>query len=278
MKRQLKLVFESWRSMLRLLFQHPRVFAPFLIIGILNIVLLYILYLFPRPPFSIVFAPVIRTFWGEKFLHYPYNFLILPRIFDYTKSVFYVFAGGFFAGLSIQFIKNAYQNIERGLLLDIVRVVRAYLVLFFIWLTLFILSVITFKFLPDLLGKFSIFPERAIFYLSLFFNLLVYTFFAYSPVLAVLNRRGFFSSLKGSFIFAGKNFLASFLLVMVPAIFYVLFLFIKGNLPYLRAKFFPEVTLIILVIGVIFSVIIDFVITSSVTLLFLKEEEKETLI
>ncbi len=60
---------------------------PFIILFIVDIILISVLYLSPRYPLSVLFAPPIRKLWGSQFLHYPMNFMLLPKLFYYARLV-----------------------------------------------------------------------------------------------------------------------------------------------------------------------------------------------
>ena len=63
--------------------KYPRTALPLLIMGILDFVALYLLYLAPQRPVSVLLAPPVRAFWGEQFLHYPMNLFLLPKLYHW---------------------------------------------------------------------------------------------------------------------------------------------------------------------------------------------------
>ena len=74
------------RRLFQLVRRYPIIVAPFIGVAMFEGFVLAVLFLAPRPPLSMALAPIIRAFWGEQFLHYPTNFLLLPKIFEYSRD------------------------------------------------------------------------------------------------------------------------------------------------------------------------------------------------
>ncbi|MDD5746733.1 MAG: hypothetical protein PHO30_05655 [Candidatus Omnitrophica bacterium] len=84
---------ETWLEGVRVLRTHPLVFLPFLYLAVAEGLWLSICYYAPRPPVSLVLSPLIRAFMGEDFLHYPLNFLVLPRLLFIGRVMLYLTLG-----------------------------------------------------------------------------------------------------------------------------------------------------------------------------------------
>ena len=91
----MKIIGDVWKEVGRIVAKRPTVALPFLIAGLINAIALYILYLAPQHPVSALLAPPIRVYFGEQFLHYPANFLLLPRLFYAGEMVIDAFFGMF---------------------------------------------------------------------------------------------------------------------------------------------------------------------------------------
>ena len=59
---------------------HPVILFPFVTIAFIQMLILEVLYFAPRFPLSVFFNPIVKTLWGEKFVHYPHNFVVLPSL------------------------------------------------------------------------------------------------------------------------------------------------------------------------------------------------------
>jgi len=54
----------------------------------------------PFEPFSRILAPIVRYFWGEIFLHYPYHLGLASRLFRRTDMWLPIFLEGFLIGVT----------------------------------------------------------------------------------------------------------------------------------------------------------------------------------
>ena len=61
---------------------NPIIFLPFITIAFVQLMVLEILYFTQQFPLAVFFNPIINTLWGERFTRYPYNFEILPKLFQ----------------------------------------------------------------------------------------------------------------------------------------------------------------------------------------------------
>ena len=68
-------VVDISRQTLSLLRETPTVLLLFVFLGFLDFCALLLLFFSHSKPVSIMFAPIIRAYWGGRFLHYPDNFL-----------------------------------------------------------------------------------------------------------------------------------------------------------------------------------------------------------
>jgi len=75
---------------------NPVILIPFLSIAFVQLLALEILYFAPRYPLAAFFNPIVQTLWGERFVHYPNNLLILPKLFQNVQVFVYIFISSFF--------------------------------------------------------------------------------------------------------------------------------------------------------------------------------------
>src|SRR4030042_4575140 len=78
--------------------RHKKLCIPFVSFFAFELLSLIILYYSPRQPFRVIFGPPIKTFWGERFLHYPFFFMLLPKLLSTARMVLSVFIGSLTAG------------------------------------------------------------------------------------------------------------------------------------------------------------------------------------
>ncbi|HEX5133261.1 MAG TPA: hypothetical protein VFX92_12335 [Candidatus Krumholzibacteria bacterium] len=66
----------------RLALRSPSVLVPFLVFGLLQMLLLSALAFFDWPPIAPLMLPVVRALGGDAAIHYPAHFALLPRVWD----------------------------------------------------------------------------------------------------------------------------------------------------------------------------------------------------
>ena len=97
---------------------NPRLLQPFILLFLIQVLTLIVLYFSPRLPLRNIFGPIIRTFWGVRsgtaFLHYPYSFILLPKLFQVCSLALSVLLGALTSGIAITMI----QGIENKKRLD----------------------------------------------------------------------------------------------------------------------------------------------------------------
>ena len=269
----MKLAIGTWKETFKILTANPAIFLPFFIVGLVDAGLLTLIFLAPQFPFSLLLAPPIRAFWGEAFLHYPQNFLLIPRLFSLAHIASGAIIGLLMTGLAIGMLNEAKQGKKPQILLNLVSSLKRYFILFGIWLILFILSGLVYR-IPNLfLSPTNRIAFQAAIYLSFLFVILIEVFFIYAFPAAIVEKKGLIKALKSGFILSRSNFLATLILLLIPSLLYFPIMALKGNQSALMNRFFPEIVLIVLGLGIVVTVLVDYLVTSSITILFLNKRQ-----
>jgi len=79
-------IVNLYLTVLQLVKSRPKLFMPFIIFAVIDLSFLLIIYVVSQQPFNAVLTPPIKAFWGEKFLHYPYNFLLIPKLASMSRN------------------------------------------------------------------------------------------------------------------------------------------------------------------------------------------------
>src|SRR3989338_4563138 len=101
MKNTSKQLVPLLRGAVNTFISRPIILLPFMTIAFIQLVILELLYFAPRFPMSAFFNPIVQTLWGEKFTHYPNNFIVLPKLFQYAQAPIYIFFSCFFIAVAI---------------------------------------------------------------------------------------------------------------------------------------------------------------------------------
>lgn len=270
----MKAAIRIWKQMFKVLTGNPVIVLPFFIVGLFDAISLILIYLAPQPPFSIVLAPPIRAFWGEQYLHYPFNLSLIPRLFSYAHIATSAVFGVLITGLAIGMLNEIRRVGNAGVLLNIIRAFKRYFSLFTIWLIMFILATLIYK-IPHLF--ISVNNKAALqiaFYLSFLMVGSIQIIFIYAFPAAFIEQRGVVSAIRCGVSLCRSHFLTSLMLVMLPTLFYLPVMVLKGNSLFLMQRFFPEIVLIILGLAIVVSVVIDCLVTCSTTILFLNQRKE----
>ena len=99
-------MFSTWPEAFRLLRDHRFLFIPVGVSAIAKTVLLALALLAPFPPFSNLLAPVIRYFWSEIYLHYPYHLGLASRWFRRLDLFLPVFLEGFLIAMAALLVRQ----------------------------------------------------------------------------------------------------------------------------------------------------------------------------
>lgn len=268
----MKLALRTWRQLFESLAKNPVILLPFLIVGLFDAFLLILIFLAPQPPFSAVFAPPIRAFWGERFLHYPLNLVLIPKLFSYAHIFTTAIIGVLMTGLAIGMLSEVKTGNKPQILLNFILALKRYFVLLAIWLIMFILAFLVYK-IPNFLSINNRVIVQVAFFLSFLITILIQVVFIYAIPAAFIERKGLIPAIKRGISFSKNYFLSTLILVLTPAVFYIPVMILKGKIPVLMSRFFPETALVILGLGIVVSVFIDFVVTCSTTILFINQSK-----
>lgn len=256
---------EIYRGSLQLLTGIPTILVLFLAIASLDVVALTCLYYAPSKPISLFLAPIIRTFWGERFLHYPENFILLPKLFSYAHFVILTLFGILISGIVIKQIQASYLGKKLGTLEAAGDVFKSYFALLLVWLaSTFIWRVGLTKLFQMVHGPWWV--QMGLLYLTALFFQSVVTFIF--PAL-LIQRQNFLKDSWQGIQFGFRNLPFTAALIAVPVFIVFIISLVKSWAPIL-VRYYPESVLWILSIGIVISLIVDMLITSMTTLYFLK--------
>jgi hypothetical protein len=258
-------ITKIYQQTVKTLLKEKSIFIPFLVFALIEAVVLVLIYLAPRAPFIKVFGPPIARFWGPAYLHYPANFLLLPRLSNHARVVLSVLVWPLTVGTAIALIsssKNAF-----------IRAAKSYVSILII--------VFTYTILLHLISKVIItfgakaLPGSFLFVIIFMANLTIQSLFIYAIPILIIEKTKFFKSITKSFSLFKKFFLPTIILVGLPMLIYMPIVMLNYKTPFLIEKFYPELIFHIALLGTIInSLIIDPLVITSITLLYLAQKEK----
>ncbi len=279
---------KNWLETFVLIKEKPAVIMPFVIVAFFEALALELIYFSTRYPISFVVNPIIRKFFGETFLHYPGNMVMLPRLFYYAQIVIYVFLGVFLTAIAV----NIFRNIKESLPVKTNALIKNALKHYFLFF-IYGLIVVALLFAIRNAGLY-IFPKivrismklipgipQQVYYscltLALFFiNIIMQVFLILTVPIIVIDKSGLLKALIKSIYLAMRNFSNIVGLVFLPFLVYLPLTMLKSFSIELVDKTMPEINLYMTVIGIIITIFLDsfIIICVSKWLLNLKEGNK----
>ncbi len=280
-------VINIYLTVLQLVKSNPKLFIPFIIFVIVDLFFLFLIFVAPRQPFNVVLAPPIRAFWGEKFLHYPANFLLLPKLASLSRNFLACVIGSLLTGCAVTMAADSYNNKITRFLTALKAGLRKYLALFSVVFIITLLFGGCLKLLEfGLIKYFSsghatlLFIKPRVWFgplliiINLSFTLLIQGAFVYAIPLIMLEKEKVFQAIFKSMGLFKKFFVPTVFLFGVPVLFYLPIIVLQFKTSFLISWFFPELVLYICVAAsIINSLVIDLLITFSTTVLFLQNKE-----
>ncbi len=260
---------------------------PFVIFTAIDSLVLAIIFLAPRQPFLPVLGPIISTFWGEKFLHYPYNFLLLPKLEYFSRMGLSVVFASFLTGMAVTMIHEAHMKkpirFGRSFKAALSKYVYLFIAVFFFTALFYLISRLVnagliHYFLSEGRSKSFLTTQLGlgpiILCVDFFIAMFVQAAFNYIIPVLMLENKKFFKSLGDALLLFERLFIFTFLLVGIPLLAYIPIIILNYNTMALIKGSFPELVLIISFLGIIVSsLFINPLITASATLIFLETRQ-----
>jgi hypothetical protein len=281
-------VLGTWKIVINLILSEPKVLLPYIYLAIIEIFVLWILSCSPHFPLNVVFGPPIKNIWGAIYLHYPFFYELLPRMFYFAKIMADIFLGSITAGMAVLLVYTLKKKQPVDFKDIFKTVMKRYVTLFILAVILFGATYFLMRQPPVLLLKFfhghkkllflgpkfwfPIFLPAFNFFLAVVFQAL----FVYSFPYAVLKGKKFLAALfLGARLFF-KTFLKTFIVVLVPMILYIPTTMVRNNQGILADKFNPEIIVVILFAGIfVGTVIVDALVTIATTTIFIEVADEK---
>ena len=279
-----KKIFPLLKSSINSLVQNKEIFFPYCVLIFVQLFVLEILYFMPRWPLVEFFGPIIRKLWSENYLHYPLNFALLPRFFQWAQIPIYILISSFCIAMAINIIGRL--NNARTVKMNSVfkETVGVYVHLIAVAITSFVLVMLLFKvyeliFNRALLirsqsGIFFFFKSSIINgapYFNLLLSVLANTLLAYCIPIIVIEKKKFFAALILNFKTLFGSFWFTFIVIAIPSLFFVPILLLRNSLE--AFSYIPEITVMALVFSIFITVMIDAVIYTALTTFYLLKKE-----
>jgi hypothetical protein len=264
----------AWRSVLPCATRFS-IWLPFLFLAGVQAAALTVLVSFHRDAFLSIGVPLVRWVAGDAGTHYPVFYLALPTLFARVTLILSVlFASLAVGAATLLFARVFGERRQEGAWLVAARRYPALLVI------TAVLAVFLFAIGEGMgaIPREAMVGNRLVRWGSragvVFLYVLVQTLFAYGSAWILLRGRGPFRALRDSVSLAGRNFVATFLLVLAPALVLFPFSYLAGRGDWFTTKFRPETITGLLVGQIALELILGFLLVGAVTRVFLYRAEE----
>ncbi len=261
---------------------------PFAVFAAFEFVSLITIYLAPRMPLKLLLGPVIRSLWGEKFLHYPVNFILMPKLVSLARVCLTVFIGSLLTGVATLLVYNIYKGIKIDLKNIFKLALKKYISLFAIVLLFTLLFYLLDKITPKILVKYFSSGHSKLLFLGpkiwlgpilMAFNftlgVIIQSAFIYAIPVLMIEKESLTKAILKSLILFKKLFLKTLILIGLPMLIYIPISILQTNSAFLIVKLFPESVFLMSTFSLIINaLVIDLIITLTATHLYLMHKNE----
>jgi hypothetical protein len=285
-------VSKIYAATYKLFKDNPGLFLPFLLLFLLQILALILLYLSPRLPLRIVFGPIIRTFWGlrygNSFLHYPYNFILLPKLVQVSSLALSVFVGALTSGMAIAMVSGIHHKNKVDFLSATRLAISKYVYLFIIVVLWVVALHYTSKLLTLGVVHLAVFLARFRFlklgliiapfltFVNFALTVVIHSLLVYAIPVLIFEKEKLWKCILKSLSFFKQHWMTTLFFVALPMLVYMPFSILLQSPLFLIDKFFPEFVACVILLGIIVNfLLIDPLITVSAALFYLSQRKEK---
>jgi hypothetical protein len=277
-----------WKTVIDLILSEPKVLFPFLILAGCEAIALYLLSCSPHFPVNFVMGPPVRRIWGEMYLHYPFIYELLPRLFYYGKIVLGVLVGSVTSGMAVVIVARIKKKEPVVFKKIFKEVFKHYISLFLLILLLFVAVHFVMKQPPVLLYKFFRGHQKLLFVgpklwftvalpgINFILAVFLQALFVYTIPYIVLKGRKFLGALLGGIVLFFRRAIKTLVVVAIPMLLYIPVTMLRGNVSIIADKMGPEAVIGVLLVGILVgTVIADALVTIVTTILFIEATDEK---
>jgi hypothetical protein len=281
-----KKIFPLLKNTVQALFLHKEILFPYAISIFIQLVIIEILYFLPRSPLNVFFGPIIKKLFGENYLHYPLNLVLLPKLFQYIQMPVYIFISSILISASIAIISTInsgktlrMQTIWRQTFGMYIHVMAVACVMFLIVMGMFKLNGMVINramMIRSQTGLRFLIKQIVLTgapFWNMLLNILGTTIFAYIYPAIIVDRKKFFAAIIHNFKTLARNFWFTLFIVSIPSLFYLPILLLSSSIPF--GAVFPELSMIILIVSIFILILIDAVVYTALTTFYLMKKEEQ---
>lgn len=268
---QLNLTIWSWIESVKSMRRGAN-FVPLLLYLGVQLVLFAALWNFAHPAISWIFAPMMKSSFGEAALHYPNDRIVFPALFARLDLVLGVALGALLFGAATWLFAQTFRSGKTSVRESLRQAVRRYPALAGSQLPGTILAAGVLFLAERQIGTTADMPGttiRLLRYGSLFVAIVAQALFAFAMVLVVLEGASLKDALGRSVRLAGRNAIGTFMLVAVPVLMHYPAALLVRRGPLLMDRGAPEILPLITGADMVVGLIANYLILAGLTRFYL---------
>ncbi len=268
------------------LLSHPLILFPFITIVFIRLLLLEILYFFPRTPLIVFFGPIVEKLWEPSFLHYPFNFILVSKLFQNFQYLLFICVDSFLiaTAIAILYAVNNHKPITfrsalRNTLSQYIHIIVSAFILaacFYGLHHLYEFAIMRFIKMGSVGKVFFIlktFMEHGAPYLNLLLSIFISTLFAFVLPIIVIEKKKVFSAIGLNFKNLWGSLRVVFMVVLIPTLLYIPVLLLRNHVISNLYETMPEVRVLVLIASTIILMFVDALVYTAVTIYYLVKKE-----
>ena len=270
-------LLRAWRLTAKILTSQRKLWAPFILTALIELLFVGILWLAPQPPFSKVLAPPIRYFFGDKFLHYPLHLWFLYHAMKHTNLVASILVGAFMSGVACAMVRQVHEQAPLSMRGALVGREVAYGRVAFLWLVIWGIT----KGVMELAFRFFLVPGTRWASASVIgLTIILQALFVYAIPTAVFNDSKWWKALWQSLREMCRYPFSTFSIVLPPSALVILFAVVVSpvHVAQWMVSIAPEVAIPLVVARLVVWTIGDALLTISVAHLWCAHHASELVI
>lgn len=265
---------QAFYEFARLIKHQKKLWLPFCFAAAIEAVLLFVIWLAPFPPFSVLLAPPIRHFSGDYLLHYPWHLWYLYHSMTNTHALTTLLAGAFLSGLAGLMVRQAHQKRAVSLRDAIISRQAKYPTLALVWLASWLATNGIFQ----AVKLFSL-SGIAAFSINVLLAVLMQAVFIYPIFAAVFERLPWWKALWRGILEFFRHPWDTLLLTFPPSVALIGFavIFNEGRVAkWMMGSGFPEMVFVFLLMRLLMVTAVDAVMTVGAAFLWCRHHEKQS--
>ncbi|MCR4337396.1 MAG: hypothetical protein NUV91_06280 [Candidatus Omnitrophica bacterium] len=276
------------RNAVNTIVSNPIILFPLSVTAFIQILCLEVIFFAPRQPLSHFFAPLIRYFNGEIYLHYPQNFALLNEWYHsyLLQYTLYIFVQTFLLAMMINILYRL-NNDQK------IRMKNIFQQTLSLYLNIILAALLTVIVLHSLMTLYGVVVKRAliirstsgIFYImkrivldgSPYFQILlagfVTTIFSFLIPIIVIERKNILSAIMQNFKNLFQSFWVVLGIILLPLFLYFPILLLRSNSHWWSGALPPEAHGIFIIISIFVLLAIDAIQYTAITSYYLLKKE-----